>query len=260
MANSSYNKLITCPTSYIDGKKETMRIRNVSVTSQVVDYLRENIESGDWAVGEKIPSENQMVEELGVSRSSIRTALQHLIGLGVLKSYQGKGTYLINNHVESQEEAENQITSEDCKDIRKVLEFRQILEPDACRLAVKNCVPETYLLTYEQNEALFRPLAEELEAYLEQMEMFQGDRPKFVRADLKFHEVICRTSGNTLLEKSLHKVFAETRRNHEQMNELFGYESGIYYHTSILQAFRERDAQKAHDVMHRHLEAALEKM
>ena len=52
MANSSYNKLITCPTSYIDGKKETMRIRNVSVTSQVVDYLRENIESGDWAVGE----------------------------------------------------------------------------------------------------------------------------------------------------------------------------------------------------------------
>ena len=126
-----------------------------------------------------------------------------------------------------------------------MLEFRQILEPDACRLAVKNCVPET---------------SASFEAYLEQMEMFQGDRPKFVRADLKFHEVICRTSGNTLLEKSLHKVFAETRRNHEQMNELFGYESGIYYHTSILQAFRERDAQKAHDVMHRHLEAALEKM
>ena len=51
-----------------------MRIRNVSVTSQVVDYLKENIESGDWAVGEKIPSENQMVEELGVKigRASCR--------------------------------------------------------------------------------------------------------------------------------------------------------------------------------------------
>lgn len=222
-----------------------MRIRNVSVTGQIVDYLKENIESGDWVVGEKIPSENQMVKELGVSRSSIRTALQHLIGLGVLKSYQGKGTYLISNHVESQEEAENRITSEDCKDICKVLEFRQILEPDACRLAVKNCVPETIA---------------SLEAYLEQMEIFQGDRLKFVRADLKFHEVICRTSGNTLLEKSLHKVFTETRRNHEQMNQLFGYESGIYYHTSILKAFREKDAQKAHDVMYHHLEAALEKM
>lgn len=222
-----------------------MKIKNVSITNQVLEYLKENIESGEWAVGEKIPSENQMVEELGVSRSSIRTALQYLIGLGVLKSYQGKGTFLINGQVENWDETENKITSEDCRDIGKVLEFRRILEPDACRLAVEHCTEETIAA---------------LEAYLEQMKMFQGDRAKFVRADLKFHEVICRTSGNLLLEKSLHKVFLETRKNHEQMNELFGYDSGIYYHTAILEAFRKKDAQAAHDEMYRHLEAALEKI
>lgn len=222
-----------------------MRIKNVSVTSQVVDYLKENIESGDWVVGEKIPSENQMVEELGVSRSSIRTALQHLIGLGVLRSYQGKGTYLINNQVENWDETENKITSEDCKDIYRVLQFRQIVEPEACKLAVQNCTPETIAA---------------LEAYLEQMEMFKGDRAKFVRADVKFHEVISRTSGNTLLEKSLHKVFSETRKNHEQMNEIFGYESGIYYHTSILEAFRSKDEQGAHDRMYSHLGDAIKKL
>lgn len=222
-----------------------MRIKNVSVTNQVVDYLKENIESGEWKVGEKIPSENQMVEELGVSRSSIRTALQHLIGLGVLKSYQGKGTFLINSQVENWNETENKITSEDCKDISKVLEFRRILEPEVCRLAVKNCTEETIAA---------------LEVYLEQMKMFQGDKPKFVRADLKFHEVICRTSGNPLLEKSLHKVFVETRKNHEQMNELFGYESGLYHHTAILEAFRDRDAEGAHDRMYNHLDAALKRL
>ena len=66
-----------------------MRIRNVSVTSQVVDYLKENIESGDWAVGEKIPSENQMVEELGgeVVKICFVMELAGLKGREKLKGY-----------------------------------------------------------------------------------------------------------------------------------------------------------------------------
>ena len=82
-----------------------MKIKTVNITDQVVEYLKENIESGKWNIGEKIPSENQMVMELGVSRSSIRSALQYLIGIGVLKSYQGKGTFLINTQVENWDEA-----------------------------------------------------------------------------------------------------------------------------------------------------------
>lgn len=84
-----------------------------------------------------------MVMELGVSRSSIRSALQYLIGIGVLKSYQGKGTFLINTQVENWDEAEYKITSEDCMDICKVLEFRKILEPGACVLAMENCDEKT---------------------------------------------------------------------------------------------------------------------
>ena len=120
-----------------------MKIKTVNITDQVVEYLKENIESGKWNIGEKIPSENQMVMELGVSRSSIRSALQYLIGIGVLKSYQGKGTFLINTQVENWDEAEYKITSEDCMDICKVLEFRKILEPGACVLAMENCDEKT---------------------------------------------------------------------------------------------------------------------
>ena len=220
-----------------------MKIKTVNITDQVVEYLKENIESGKWNIGEKIPSENQMVMELGVSRSSIRSALQYLIGIGVLKSYQGKGTFLINTQVENWDEAEYKITSEDCMDICKVLEFGKILEPGACVLAMENCDEKTVAA---------------LEVYLEQMKEFKGDRAKFVRADLKFHEVISRTSGNPLLEKSLHKVFLESRKNHEQMNELFGYETGLHYHTEILEAFKNHDAERARDVMEQHLGGSIE--
>ena len=152
---------------------------------------------------------------------------------------------MFNSRVENWDETENKITSEDCRDIEKVLEFRKILEPDACRLAVEKRTPE---------------IITALETYLEQMQMFQGNREKFVNADLKFHEVICRSTGNTLLEKSLHKVFQETRQNHEQMNELFGYDSGIHYHAQILKAFKNGDADAAHDIMYEHLDAAMKKL
>ena len=149
-----------------------MRIKKVNVTEQVVEYLKENIEAGNWKVGEKIPSENQMTSTLGVSRSSVRAALQYMIGIGVLESVHGKGTYLINSQVENWEEADNKITSEDCKDIEKVLEFRRILEPDACRLAV------------ERGDS---QVVSELEKYLKQMKKYEGERDAFVNADLKFH-------------------------------------------------------------------------
>ena len=184
-----------------------MITKSASITNQVIDYLKENIESGAWKVGEKIPSENQMVTDLGVSRSSIRTAEQYLIGLGVLKSYQGKGTFLIDRQVENWDEAQNKITSADCMDIYKVLEFRRILEPEACRMAVERYTPELFA---------------DLQHYLRQMERSRGNPAKFVRADMQFHGVICKASGNALLEKSLNKVFAETRNNHEQMNLLVG--------------------------------------
>ena len=60
------------------------------------------------------------------------------------------------------------------------------------------------------------------------------------------------------LEKSLHKVFLESRKNHEQMNELFGYETGLHYHTEILEAFKNHDAERARDVMEQHLGGSIE--
>lgn len=222
-----------------------MKIQTVSVTRQVVDYMKENIESGNWAVGKKIPSENQMIEELGVSRSSIRSAVQYLAGLGILKSYQGKGTILIDCHVDNWDSSDSKITSEDCRDIYRVLEFRKMLEPQVCRLAVRNADEETIAT---------------LEKWLEQMKQFRGksEKSRFVWADLKFHETICQCSGNPLAEKSLHKVFLETRRNHEQMNEIFGYESGIRFHTALIDAFKARDAQAAYETMELHIQEAMD--
>ena len=77
-----------------------MIISRSNITDQIVQYFKEKIVSGEWKVGEKIPSENQLTETLGVSRASIRTAIQQLVGIGVLESRHGKGTFLLDDEVD----------------------------------------------------------------------------------------------------------------------------------------------------------------
>lgn len=220
-------------------------ISHSNVTEQIVQYFKDNINSGSWKVGEKIPSENQLTEILGVSRASVRTAIQHLVGLGVLESRHGKGTYLLDDQVDEHTGSETKITSEDCKDIQKVLEFRRIVESEGCYLAAQNATSQ---------------LAEELQACLDAMAENRGKREAFVDADIQFHETICRATGNTILEKSMRKVFEETRKNHHQMNEIFGYQDGIYYHTLILEAIQGGNAELARERMFEHLQNAINKL
>lgn len=222
-----------------------MIIEHSNITEQIVQYCKENINSGVWVVGEKIPSENQLREALGVSRSSIRSAIQYLTGLGVLETRQGKGTFLLDDQVDENTGSDGKITSEDCKDIEKVLEFRKIVETEACYIATKNGTEK---------------LVEELQKCLDIMAINVGKRDEFVSADMKFHTLICEASGNPILEKSMVKVFEETIKNHKQMNTIFGYKDGIHYHSLILNAIKTGDADKAKKYMYEHLQNAIDRI
>lgn len=212
------------------------------VASQILECVKDRIRSGEWAVGQKVPSEILLAQELGVSRASVRAAYQNLAGVGALVSRQGSGTFLVDCQVDGGDRTQTRITSEDCQNIRQVLEFRRILEPEGCRMAACLGPPE---------------LAEELERRLTDMERWLDTPSRYVPAGIAFHEAIARASGNALLEKSLHKVFLESRSSGEQIRLLADGEAGIRFHASILEAIRTRNGQAARDGMLEHLESTL---
>lgn len=217
----------------------------VSVIQKVVEYLMNNIENGTWPAGEKIPSENCLTRILGVSRASVRVAIQQFVGLGVLQSVHGKGTFVKNADLSLFGGEIAGITSQDCRDMRKVMEFRRIVEPEAGYLAC-SCMP--------------LGLLEELALHLENMIGSVGEPEEFVREDILFHECIARASGNPLLEKSLREIFKETVRTHAKMNAVLGYKDGIYYHSIILKAFRDGNAKQVRSLMSEHLQSAIERL
>lgn len=222
-----------------------MIIHQVSVTEQIVEYFKENIQNGTWKIGEKIPSENQLTTSLGVSRASVRSAVSKLAGIGVLESVHGKGTFLINADLDNDLNNENKITSEDCQDLEKVLEFRRIVESEACYMATRNQTSE---------------LLDDLQRFYETMSQSKNKDTAFIQADIQFHQAICRASKNPLLEKSMNKVFEENRRSQKVSHKIFGYQDGVYYHGRILSAMEVGDAERAKVYMYEHLQNAINRL
>jgi GntR family transcriptional regulator len=61
---------------------------------QLMERLKDSIEKGNWTPGDKIPSENQLMEQFGVSRNTAKKAIEELVQAGILYRIQGKGTFV----------------------------------------------------------------------------------------------------------------------------------------------------------------------
>ena len=66
---------------------------------QIADAIREKISSGEYKVGEALPTEAQLREVFSVSRVTVRQALKLLIENDELESVQGSGTYVKENKI-----------------------------------------------------------------------------------------------------------------------------------------------------------------
>ena len=222
-----------------------MQILKINITQQVIQYLKENIENGTWTVGEKIPSENDLTKILGVSRASIRVAIQQFIALDVLESIHGKGTFVRTNTIVGVNSSVNAINEAYYDDINQVLEFRRIIETECAYIAAQKATDETI---------------SNLDFFLKNMKNSINQPEEFIKQDMLFHEEICHATGNHLLENCLKEVFQKTVKDHKHMNEAFGYNDGIYFHTLLLSAIKDKDAKKAKSLMKEHLGQAIERL
>jgi GntR family transcriptional repressor for pyruvate dehydrogenase complex len=192
-------------------------IIKINITQQVIDYIKENISKEIWLVGEKIPSENKLTQILGVSRASVRIALQQFIALGILESFHGKGTFVVSNNLSGFDRSTLIPTGDDYRDMRQLLEFRRSVEPEASALAAERATEENI---------------RQLDSLLGQMKQAfrQDDSKNFVHYDMMFHEEVSHASGNMFLVNCLHGVFSQKEKSYQHIFQQCGYKDGIYYH------------------------------
>ena len=158
--------------------------RAPSVTDDAIDKIRERIVSGAWGPGDRLPKESELAAELGLSRNSLREAVRALSQLRVLEVRQGDGTYVSSLEpdllLESTGFVSHLLLGEGAV---ALYEVRRILEAAAASLAAARI-----------DEAG----KQELGSSLERMRDAQGVE-ELVEADVAFHAVIARATGNPVL-------------------------------------------------------------
>ncbi|MFR9794964.1 FadR/GntR family transcriptional regulator [Streptomyces sp. MS06] len=156
--------------------------RRSALSEQVIATLRNQIASGEWPVGSRIPTEPELVEQLGVARNTVREAVRALAHNGLLDIRQGSGTYV----VATSELAGVMHRRFAGADPRHIAELRSTLESGAAGLAAERRSEKDL----KQLDAL---LLRREQAWA------SGDAEEFVAADATFHLAVVAASHNDVM-------------------------------------------------------------
>jgi GntR family transcriptional repressor for pyruvate dehydrogenase complex len=219
----------------------TQRLSDVVATE-----LENRILEGSLKAGDRLPSERELAVELGVSRPSLRGALQSLVAKGLLITRHGGGTFVTDSMQAAFTDPWQQMLK-DHPDIHgDMLEFRHMLEGQAAQLAAERGTEEDFERIRQCHEALERAFAAQ-------------DLAMCIKTDVDFHQAIAEASHNVMighLSSSLHKVMeGHVQGNLEYLNarpELWAQLQA--QHRAIWDAVRERRMALARRAANQHLE------
>lgn len=219
-------------------------IEKKKVHTQVYEQLRRLLLEGYWRAGDKIPSEAELCRLLGVSRISVRTALNSLIAQGFLVPRQGDGTFVMDITADMNMNVLIPIIGLDQRNILEVLEFRKVVEVGIMPLVFRNLM--------DDDVAWLLANVAELEATPE------AAIARITELDLGFHQKLCQISGNSLIIKVnsiLNEMF------HQSMEDVviaLGNQTGRKYHRRIVDALAARDEVRTTVVLQEHIQDTID--
>lgn len=199
-----------------------------SLVDIAVDELGRCIAEGRWAVGQRIPTEPELAEQLGISRNTVREAVRVLLYAGLLEVRQGDGTYV--RALTHPGDAMRAIAR---ASLREHMEARCLLEEATARLAAQRR-DDADLAAIEAALAA-RPLHHD-----------ELGLDEFVDRDLDFHRSIARACGNTALAE-LYLYFSQSVHQNVRLSleDRALPEPDHAAHAAIVDAIRAGDAHAA---------------
>ncbi|CAM2940642.1 FadR/GntR family transcriptional regulator [Prescottella defluvii] len=202
-------------------------VRRSTLIAQVTDQLRDEIRSGNWPVGTRIPTEPELSELTGTGRNTVREAVQALVHSGLLERRQGSGTFVL---------ADSEVSGTLGKYFagaheRDVLELRQSLDVTAAGLAAQR--------RDEDDVETLRTLLDHRTTAWE-----SADLRTAITADIALHRGIVAASHNRVYLEfydSLLPAIEETIFKHASATGAAFHDE----HTSLVEAVIAGDADRA---------------
>jgi GntR family transcriptional regulator, transcriptional repressor for pyruvate dehydrogenase complex len=215
-------------------------VRTSRLYEQIVHQIEESILEGALKPGDQLPSERELAQRFGVSRTAVREAVKALREKGLVEAYSGRGTFITNGTSQAMRQSLDWMSKVGQQDgLPYLVEMRAILEPEIAALAATR--------VNEQQLAAMRDA-------FNVMERSREDPVAFIEADLDFHLSLAEAVANPLILSLIDSIVGLLR---EQRMRIFyvegGPERGQYHHSRILDAVEQRNAEKARTAMRAHL-------
>jgi GntR family transcriptional regulator, transcriptional repressor for pyruvate dehydrogenase complex len=219
-------------------------IRLERVADKVAKQLKKAISDGLLKVGDRLPPERELAEKMGVSRPSVREALQKLEVIGMVQTVHGGGTVVRNITEREVQTPFEAVIGLDKHKVVELTEVRACLETWAARqAAVVRTEPELDLIR----------------TYLERMEKDLESGKIQAESDVSFHTAIAAATHNTIflhLVQSIFQLIAFSIRIYRE--EVFlaadDQQTIFRHHLSVYNAIRNCDAVAAEEAMSEHLQ------
>lgn len=185
-------------TSYVrkpDSGKETVmgfkQIKSESVVQQIIDAFSEEIKNGNLKPGDKVPTEMELAERLGVGRNSVREAVKILVYMGVMEIRRAEGTFICEGFQESMiDPMVFGMILDNSEDGKNLMELREVMETGVILLAMRNA---------DQQD--FDSLREKLNNMRVEIDRGASNVERIFEADNEFHSEISRMGHNSLVSK-----------------------------------------------------------
>lgn len=230
------------PTSARPARSRGRQVSEV-VADDIIGYIkRERLQRGD-----RLPTEPELMERYGVSRTALREAIKVLASSGVIEVRHGHGTFVLETQsliVTPPLDLGALFTRQTYMD---VAEARTAIESEVARLAAIRASEEDI---------------QELEALQTQMTRLPEDAA-FTDYDVKLHLVLARAAGNAIFSQMmdvLRQALSEyifmtvSRLPPETVREL------LAEHAAVINAIKRRDADAARDAMRQHIQNAARRL
>jgi len=224
-------------------------IGNKLTLSQRIERTIEGaIREKKLAIGSKLPTEREMCESFGVSRTALREALRRLSARGLINIQKGSGMYVSEINIE---DAINTLNlyydlKFDKNLLSQIIEVRSLFEPQIARLAALNRTNEDISL---------------LEANVAEFEQCDPDNTQ-MEADLDngFHLIITKATQNPVVQVTMEPIYSLLPR---MRNYIYGNIDGekantLSFHRSLMESIRGKEENQSHSLMKEHLDRTRE--
>ncbi len=158
------------------------------LSEEAVRQIRALIETGQFKPGERLPTERELSEQLGVSRGSVREALRTLEALGLIEVRPGRGTFVRSDDWDNP--SGDLVLPADVlvSDLEDLIEVRTMVETRACIIAARRATANDYQAMQAAIDEMRQAIAE-------------SNIARMVISDLAFHHAVVRATKNKLLAK-----------------------------------------------------------